>query len=210
MSNPETGRNEEELLDSIEDLEAEAQAQEDAEEAALAAEEAANEQSGEKAAPVDPVEAMKAENAELKDKVLRIMAEMENLRRRADREKAEATLYAATNFARDLLPVADSLGMALASMDEEARERADDSVKNLMVGLDLTQREFLNALHKHNITKLEPLGEKFDPNFHQAMFEVPDPNAINGTVAQVVQPGYSIGERVLRPAMVGVVKSDKK
>ncbi len=210
MSNPETGENKEELLDSIEALEAAELAQELADEEALAAEEAANNQAGVKAPPVDPVVALKEENAELKDKVLRMMAEMENLRRRTDREKSEATLYAATNFARDLLPVADSLGMALSSMDEEAREKADDAVKNLMVGLDLTQREFLNALHKHNITKLEPLGEKFDPHFHQAMFEVPDPNAVNGTVAQVVQAGYSIGERVLRPAMVGVVKSDKK
>ena len=96
------------------------------------------------------------------------------------------------------------------TIDEEARANASDAVKNLLEGVELTQRELLNTLQKHNITIIEPMGEKFDPNKHQAMFEVPDPEAVNGTVVQVVQAGYSIGDRVLRPAMVGVAKSDKK
>jgi len=159
---------------------------------------------------LDPLAALEIENADLKDKLLRNMAEMENMRRRAEREKAEATLYAATNFARDVLPVGDNLSRALDAVSDEARQNADESIKNLLEGMTLTQRELLNTLQKHNINIIEPMGEKFDPNKHQAMFEVPDPEAINGTVVQVVQAGYSIGDRVLRPAMVGVAKSDKK
>lgn len=190
---------ERELLDALNEAER-------ADKEALAAgEESAGEQ-----APVDQVAELQAEVADLKDKLLRTMAEMQNLRRRAEREKSEATLYAATNFARDLLPVGDNLARALAAMPPELRENADDAVKNLLEGVELTERELHNTLHKHNINKIDPMGDKFDPNLHQAMYEVPDPDAINGTVVQVVQPGYSIGERVLRPAMVGVAKSDKK
>ena len=160
--------------------------------------------------PLDPVAALEIEVADLKDKLLRTMADMENLRRRSEREKAEATLYAATNFARDVLPVGDNLARALDTMDEEARANAGEAVKNLLEGVALTQRELLNTLQKHNIKIIEPMGEKFDPNLHQAMYEVPDPEAVNGTVVAVMQSGYSIGERILRPAMVGVAKSDKK
>lgn len=203
--------NEEALLDDFEALDA----AEAAEAEALEIAEALEEQKAAEAAvageeTLSPHAMLEIEVADLKDKLLRNMAEMENLRRRAEREKAEATLYAATNFARDVLPVGDNLARALETIDEEARAGASDAVKNLLEGVELTQRELLNTLQKHNINIIQPMGEKFDPNMHQAMFEVPDPEAINGTVVQVVQAGYSIGERVLRPAMVGVAKSDKK
>ncbi len=201
--------NEEALLDDFEALDAAEAAEAEALEIAEALEEAQAAKVAEEEA-LDPVALLEIENADLKDQLLRNMAEMENMRRRAEREKAEATLYAATNFARDVLPVGDNLARALESMSAEARENADDAVKNLIEGMILTQRELLNTLQKHNINIIEPLGEKFDPNKHQAMFEVPDPEAINGTVVQVVQAGYSIGERILRPAMVGVARSDKK
>jgi molecular chaperone GrpE len=138
------------------------------------------------------------------------MAETENLRKRAEREKAEATLYAATNFARDLLSVGDSLSKALEIMDEDARANADESTRNFIEGIELTRRELLNSFQKHGIAEVNPSGEKFDPNFHQAMFEVPGSGKPNGTVVQVVQTGYKIGERVLRPALVGVAKGDGK
>jgi molecular chaperone GrpE len=159
---------------------------------------------------LDPMEELRAENADLKDRVLRAMAETENLRKRAEREKAEATLYAATNFARDLLSVGDSLSKALEIMDEEARVNADESTRNFIEGIELTRRELLNSFQKHGIVEVNPVDEKFDPNFHQAMFEVPGSGKPNGTVVQVVQTGYKIGERVLRPALVGVAKGDGK
>ena len=204
---------EEALLDDFESLDAAEAAEAEALEIAEALEEA--QIAKEKAAtadevPLDPLAALEIEVADLKDKLLRNMAEMENMRRRSEREKAEATLYAATNFARDVLPVGDNLARALETISDETRQNADESIKKLLEGVTLTQRELLNTLEKHNIKIIEPMGEKFDPNKHQAMFEVPDPEAINGTVVQVVQSGYSIGERVLRPAMVGVAKSDKK
>jgi len=201
---------EEALLDDIEALEAAEEAEAEALEMAEALEDAKSKQGNVDEAPLDPVAALEIEVADLKDKLLRTMADMENLRRRSEREKAEATLYAATNFARDVLPVGDNLSRALESMNDEARANADESVKNLLEGVALTQRELLNTLQKHNIKIIEPMGEKFDPNLHQAMYEVPDPNAVNGTVVTVMQAGYSIGERILRPAMVGVAKSDKK
>jgi molecular chaperone GrpE len=154
----------------------------------------------------DQIEVLREENAALKDKVLRAMADTENLRKRAEREKAEATLYAATNFARDLLSVSDSLSKALEMMDADARSKADDATRNLVEGIELTRRELLNSFQKHGIVELDPKDEKFDPNFHQAMFEVPGSGKPNGTVVQVVQTGYKIGERVLRPALVGVAK----
>jgi molecular chaperone GrpE len=154
----------------------------------------------------DPLQDLREENTALKDRVLRAMAETENLRKRAEREKAEATLYAATNFARDLLSVSDSLSKALEMMSDEAREKADDATRNLVAGIELTRRELLNSFQKHGIVEVNPQDEKFDPNFHQAMFEVPGSGKPNGTVVQVVQTGYKIGERVLRPALVGVAK----
>ena len=162
----------------------------------------------EAAAETDALDELRQENAALKDRVLRALADTENLRKRAEREKAEATLYAATNFARDLLSVSDSLSKALEIMDEEARAKADDATRNLIEGIELTRRELLNSFQKHGIVEVKPEGERFDPNFHQALFEVPGSGQPNGTVVQVVQTGYKIGERVLRPALVGVAKGE--
>jgi molecular chaperone GrpE len=160
-------------------------------------------------APADPA-ALAAEVAALQDKHLRLLAEMENLRRRTEREVADARLYGITQFARDVVTVADNMQRALAALDHELREKADAAVKGLLDGVELTERELLKVLEKHGVTKLEPQGQKFDPHRHQAMFEVPDPSVPAGTVVQVVQPGYLIGERVLRPALVGVAKGGPK
>jgi len=153
----------------------------------------------------DPLAEAEAEIASLKDRLLRAVAETENLRRRAEREKAEATLYAATSFARDMLSVADNLGRALASVDPAARE-SDPALKSLIDGVEVTQRELHNVFERHGIVRFDPRGEKFNPNFHQAMFELPTADAAPGTVMETIQAGYRIGERVLRPAMVSVAK----
>jgi molecular chaperone GrpE len=155
----------------------------------------------------DQAEALAAEAADLKERLLRTLADMENLRKRTEREKAEASLYAATNFARDLLSVADSLERAIASVPQEGREQLDETTRNLLAGIEVTQKELINVFSRNGITRIEPVSEKFDPHFHQAMFEVPDAAAPPGTVVQVMQPGYVIGERCLRPAMVGVAKA---
>jgi molecular chaperone GrpE len=151
---------------------------------------------------------LKEESGALKDRLLRTAADMENLRKRAEREKAEATLYAATNFARDLLSVADNMSRALAAMPAEAREQADDATKNLLAGVELTERELLKVFERYNIRKVETVGAKFDPNVHQALFEVPTKDHPPGTVVQEMQSGFAIGERCLRPAMVGVAKAE--
>jgi molecular chaperone GrpE len=151
--------------------------------------------------------ALKEEAGGLKDRLLRLAAEMDNLRKRSEREKAEATLYAATNFARDLLSVADNMRRALDAVSPEAREAADEITKNLLSGVEVTERELLNVFQRYGIRKLETVGEKFDPNYHQAMFEVPTAEVPPGTVVQEMQAGYAIGERCLRPALVGVAKA---
>jgi molecular chaperone GrpE len=156
------------------------------------------------------VEALNAENASLKDRVLRTLAEMENLRRRTEREAADARTYAVSAFARDMLNVVDNLTRALESLPENARAAADDVLKSLIDGVELTARDLSVALGRHGVKKLDPQGEKFDPNFHQAIFETPDETLPSGTVTKVVQSGWTIGDRVLRPAMVGVSKGGHK
>lgn len=153
---------------------------------------------------------LKEEAAQYKDRLLRTAADMENLRKRAERERAEATLYAATNFARDLLSVADNMSRALGAISPEARESADEATKNLLAGVELTERELLKVFERYNIRKVETVGAKFDPNFHQALFEVPTSEHPPGTVVQEMQSGFAIGERCLRPAMVGVAKAEAK
>jgi molecular chaperone GrpE len=148
--------------------------------------------------------------AEYKDKLLRVLAEMENLRRRTAREIADTRAYGISAFARDILAVADNMDRALQALDVELREKADAGIKALLDGVELTERELHKVLEKHGVKKFEPVGEKFDPNLHQAMFEIPDPTLPAGTVAQVVQPGYMIGERMLRPALVGIAKGGPK
>ena len=151
-----------------------------------------------------------ARAAELKDRLLRTLAEMENLRKRTDREIADSRAYAVAAFARDVLGVADNMRRALDAMSPELRASAESGVKALIEGVELTERELQKALEKNGVSQFTPRGEKFDPNVHQAMFEVPDPAVPAGSVAQVVQPGYMIGERVLRPAMVAVAKGGPK
>jgi molecular chaperone GrpE len=156
------------------------------------------------------IEALNAENAALKDRVLRTLAEMENLRRRTEREIADAKTYGVSAFARDMLNVVDNLSRALESLPEEARAGVDDRVRSFVDGVELTARDLVAALGRHGVKKLEPQGEKFDPNFHQAIFEAPDETLPSGSVAKVVQSGWTIGDRVLRPAMVGVSKGGPK
>jgi molecular chaperone GrpE len=158
----------------------------------------------------DPVEVLMAEIVEMKDQRLRMAAEMENLRRRTAREIRDAKVYAVSGFARDMLQVSDNLQRALAAVPEQADTAADNGLKTLIEGVELTERAMVSALERHGVRKLEPMGQKFDPNFHQAMFEVPNPGVVNNTVVDVVQPGYVIGDRMLRPAMVGVAKGGPK
>ena len=153
------------------------------------------------------VDALKEENAQLKDKLLRTLADMENLRKRSEREKAEATLYAASNFARDLLSVADNFSRALAAVTPEQRVAADEMSSNLLAGIEVTERELTNVLERHGIRRIDAMGQKFDPHMHQAIFEVPTADHPAGTVVQVMQNGYAMGTRCLRPALVGVAKA---
>jgi molecular chaperone GrpE len=170
----------------------------------------ANESEAGSAQENDPIDALKAENADLRDRFLRLAAEMDNLRRRTDREIKDAKSYAVTGFARDMLSVSDNLRRAIETLPDEARAGADATVTALIEGVEMTERGMLATLERHGVRKIEAEGQKFDPNFHQAMFEVPNPNVPNNTVVQVVQAGYAIGERVLRPAMVGVAKGGPK
>ncbi len=169
-------------------------------------------ESGETAAAEGEVDvaALLAENAELKEKLLRAMADMDNLRKRLEREKEEAVKYAAAQFARDMLSVSDNLSRALEAVPPEKREEGSEFLKNLIEGVEMTLKELLNTFERHNIRRIRPMGEKFDPNFHEAMFEVTDTDAETGTVVHVMQDGYTHHDRVLRPAMVGVAKQEKK
>ncbi len=160
--------------------------------------------------PAEQVTAALEAAAEFKDKHLRLLAEMENLRRRTEREVGDARQYGIANFARDVLAVADNMHRALATLDEEVRGAADAKLTSLLEGVELTERELHKALEKHGVKKFTPQGEKFDPNLHQAMYEVPHSDLPAGHVAQVIQSGYMIGDRILRPALVGVSKPAAK
>jgi molecular chaperone GrpE len=175
-----------------------------AEDAAAAAEAASS--ADQAAQQPDPV----AVATELRDRLLRTLAEMENLRKRTEREVTDARLYGVTTLARDLLGVADNMRRALDAVSPELRASAEPGVKALVDGVELTERELIKALEKNGVRQFSPRGEKFDPNVHQAMFEVPNPSVPAGSVVEVVAPGYMLGERVLRPAMVGVSKGGPK
>lgn len=167
------------------------------------------------AAPAEPtpeeiIAQLEAEKDQLRDQVLRTAAEMENLRKRTEREISDTRSYAIAGFARDMLVATDNLSRALMVMPAEARESADGALKSLIEGIEMTEREMQRLLQKNGVTPIIAEGEKFDPHRHQAMFEVPDASVPDGTVVQVVQTGYAIGERVLRPAMVGVSKGGGK
>jgi len=154
----------------------------------------------------DAVAVLEAQVAELRDRFLRAVAEAENVRKRAEREVADERTYGISKFARDILEVADNLARTLEAVGADARSSADGALKTLLDGVELTERDLQKALAKNGIRQINPQGEKFNPHFHQAVFEVPDADVPAGAVAQVIQPGYAIGERVLRPAMVGVSK----
>ena len=147
---------------------------------------------------------LKSEIAALKDRVLRAMAEAENVRRRTEKDKADARDYAVTGFARDMVSVADNLRRALDALPSQLHD--DERLKTFVDGVQLTERELMNAFERHGIRRIEPNGEKFDHNLHQAMFEVADSGQPAGTVVQVMQAGYVIKDRLLRAAMVGVAK----
>lgn len=185
---------------------------ENAAEAAFSALEDAATQNAEEAVPAepDPLDVLKAENAELRDRFLRLAAEMDNLRRRTDRDVKDAKSYSVAGFARDMLAVSDNLRRALDAVPADQRAGADATLTTLLEGVEMTERAMLSALERHGVKKIDAEGEKFDPNFHQAMFEVPNPSVPNNTVIQVVQAGFTIGDRVLRPAMVGVAKGGPK
>jgi molecular chaperone GrpE len=160
--------------------------------------------------PFTELENLYAENAALKDKLLRSLAEVENVRRRAEREIVDAKTYGVANFAREMLSFADNMRRAVASLPSTAREGLDPSVAALIEGVEVMERDFLARLGRFGVKRIEALGARFDPNRHEALFEIPDEAQPNGTVAQVVEEGYTIGERVLRPAKVGVTRGGPK
>lgn len=164
----------------------------------------------EEALGADPAsESSGDEVADLKDRLLRAMAEAENLRKRGERERMEASKFAITRFARDLLSVADNMRRAIDAVPGEARERMDEVMRNLLVGVEMTEKELLSVFERHSVKPLVPRGERFDPNFHQAVAEVPDAQP-DGTVVEVFQTGYVLDDRLLRPAMVTVAKGGEK
>ncbi len=153
--------------------------------------------------------ALLGENAEMRDRLLRAMADMENLRRRTEREKADTARYAISNFARDVLTIGDNLKRTMEHVPAEAAAQ-DPALKSFLEGVELTERELLNMLERHGVTRIEPLGQRFDPNCQQAMYEVQNPDVPEGTVVEVMQAGYTIGDRCLRPALVAVAKGGGK
>lgn len=171
-----------------------------------AAESAATACADEESGPAEiDVEALQEEVLSLKDQLLRALAETENIRRRAERDRQDATRYAVSDFARDMLAVADDLGRAMDNLPDGLR--ADDAAaKPLVDGVEMTQRNLDAAFSRHAIGRIDPIGERFDHNFHEAMFEVETADADPGTVVQVIQCGYRIHDRLLRPARVGVAK----
>lgn len=156
---------------------------------------------------VDEVAVLKAEIAVLKDRALRAYAEAENIRKRAERDRGDDRLYAISNFARALLPVADNFDRAMAAITPEARSKLDDTMKPIIEGVDAIARQLQAALESHGVKAIRAEGQRFDPNLHQAIAEVPAEGRAPGTVVNVVQGGYTIGERLLRPAMVTVAKA---
>ena len=160
--------------------------------------------------PFKVLEALQAENAEFKDRTLRTLADMENLRRRTEREVTDAKTYGVTSFARDMLTFGDNLRRAIDAVPPAAREAADPAIKSFIEGIELTERDFLSRLNRFGVKKLEPMGKRFDPNMHEALFEMPDESVPTGTVMQIVEQGFSIGDRVLRPAKVGVSRGGPK
>ena len=154
----------------------------------------------------EQVRRLETEKSDLTDRLLRVAADMDNLRRRSEREATDARRYAVTRFAADMLAVSDNLSRTLAAIPKDAREAGDPAFKAILDGVEITGREMERVLKTHGVTRIAAAGEPFDPHNHQAMFEIEDASVPPGTVIQVVQDGYSIGDRVLRAALVGVAK----
>jgi len=158
------------------------------------------------AAPVDEVDALRAEVADMRDRLLRALADAENTRRRAEREKQDASQYAVTKFARDMLQIGDNFARALAAAPQALRDAADPQLKAVLDGVEATERQLLASLERHGVKPIDTADGKFDPNLHQAIAEVPGGDKPPGSIVDVVQAGYTIGERLLRPAMVTVAR----
>jgi len=184
-----------------------------------AAEEAANnnvdglagapsESAADEASPETRVSELEAELADQRDRLLRALAETENVRRRAQREREDTSKYAVAGFAKDLLSAADNLRRALESLPEA--EAKDERTRSLLAGIAATERELLGVFERHGIKRIDPKGERFDHNLHQAIFEAERPDQPSGSVVEVLQPGYVLHDRLLRPAMVGVAKGGPK
>lgn len=155
----------------------------------------------------DELEALRAENAKLKDAMLRALAEAENTRKRAEKQISDGRNFAITSFARELLSVVDNLRRALASVPENER---DEKAQNILTGVEMTEKELIKVLEKNNVLEVAAEGSLFDPNLHEAMFEIPNPEVTAGTILTVVDSGWTIGERLLRPAKVGVATGGAK
>lgn len=189
----------EEAIRRQQDLEPEAQAEDQPADAADPAEE--------KPAAADPLAALKAENAELKDRLMRALAEVENVRRRGERDRQDMAKFGAQSLAKELLPVVDNLRRAIDAVPEEQRAE-NEATANLLTGIEMTEKMLLDAFEKNAIKKIDPLDEKFSYERHQAISEAPGTGKPSGTVVQVLQPGYMLHDRLLRPAMVVVAKGD--
>ncbi len=172
----------------------------------VAAEESEVETEAPETEEVEEERDLEAEIAELNDKLLRSLAEIENLRRRGRKEREDTAKYAVAGFARDLLSVADNLGRALTALPE-GEEPDENGLAGFIEGVKLTERELAGVFERHGIEKIEPMGEKFDPNLHEAMFEIPSGDAAPGTVVQIVEVGYVLKERLLRAAKVGIARA---
>src|SRR6201995_6046173 len=159
-------------------------------------------------APIDEIDALRAEAADLRDRLLRALAETENTRRRAEREKQDASQYAVTKFARDMLQIADNFARALAAAPADLRAGADPQIKAVLEGVESTERQLLQTMERHGVAIIDTADGKFDPNLHQAIAECPFGDKPAGSIVDVVQSGYKIGDRLLRPAMVTVARRD--
>ena len=157
-------------------------------------------------APIDEIDALRAETADMRDRLLRALADAENTRRRAEREKQDASQYAVTKFARDMLQIADNFARALAAAPQALRDAADPQLKAVLDGVEATERQLLASLERHGVKPIDTADGKFDPNLHQAIAEVPGGDKPPGSIVDVVQAGYTIGERLLRPSMVTVAR----
>lgn len=158
--------------------------------------------------PADVIAALNAENVELKDRLLRAQAEAENIRKRGEREREDTRLYAVTRFARDMLAIADNFARALSHVPPDALAAADPQIRAVIEGVEATERQLMAALANHGVKQIETEGAKFDPNLHQAIAEVPGEGRPAGTIVNVVQGGYTIADRLLRPAMVTVARRE--